>query len=296
MQALIQFFHHQLVTHEFHPVTLISTILDLTLIIFNVIIMNTLITGLTRAEEGSDAWNDGDLHKQRLLYFGTDTLSQLLINVLSVMAIFQFYLILVRIKDFYKKRAYEAVTKRDPSCTNQFVRYTELAIEFIMMCARLYVVYVSGYIYLTNNQYLTLVKSFGADHLYQVPDYQQCKEYVFNADYLNTEKVNGATGNPYSPGSEVFLEWTDADGKAACEYVLSFFWVEDFAWYTRLILSLNIFYTIGKITKQMTLIWEKASEFNDLIDEVQTSLTPFMVFLVTYMFMLILTFYMFGQQ
>lgn len=46
----------------------------------------------------------------------------------------------------------------------------------------------------------------------------------------------------------------------------------------------------------MTLVWEKASEFVDLIDEVGKALIPFMVFLGLYMFMFFLAFYMFGQQ
>ena len=64
----------------------------------------------------------------------------------------------------------------------------------------------------------------------------------------------------------------------------------------RLVLLLNVFYTFSAMGNNLTLVWEKASEFIDLIDEVGKALMPFMVFLFLYLFMFFLAFYMFGQQ
>lgn len=61
-------------------------------------------------------------------------------------------------------------------------------------------------------------------------------------------------------------------------------------------LTLNVIYTVLAFLASLTLVWEKSSEFNDLIQEVSTALGPFCVFLVAYILMFFAAFYLFGQQ
>lgn len=76
----------------------------------------------------------------------------------------------------------------------------------------------------------------------------------------------------------------------------SFYSFERFAFNLRTMLVLNVIYSFISILNNMTLVWEKASEFNDLISEVTTALGPFCVFLTAYVLMFFAAFYMFGQQ
>jgi hypothetical protein len=71
---------------------------------------------------------------------------------------------------------------------------------------------------------------------------------------------------------------------------------EILARWTRLVLTFNVFYCVTDISYAMTLVWEKASEFIDLIEEVWFALLPFLVFLFLYIIAIFLAIYMFGQQ
>lgn len=76
----------------------------------------------------------------------------------------------------------------------------------------------------------------------------------------------------------------------------SFYLFERFAQRVRVVLTFNVFYSLQQMAYSLTLLWEKASEFNDLIEEVSRALVPFMVFLLIYLIMFFSSFYMFGQQ
>lgn len=61
-------------------------------------------------------------------------------------------------------------------------------------------------------------------------------------------------------------------------------------------LVLNVFYSLSAIQNSLTLVWESASVFVDLIAEVVLALIPFAIFLSLYLFTYFLAFYMFGQH
>lgn len=89
----------------------------------------------------------------------------------------------------------------------------------------------------------------------------------------------------------IYMFWAMVD-----QVDFTFEGVEELARDVRIVLVLNVFYTLYAIMNGMTLVWEKASEFVDLFGEVGVALIPFMVFLVMYMFTIFLAFYMFGQH
>ena len=59
-------------------------------------------------------------------------------------------------------------------------------------------------------------------------------------------------------------------------------------------LLFNVFYSLEAISTNLTLVWEQASVFVDLIAEVLVALLPFAIFLILYVFTFFLAIYMFG--
>lgn len=72
--------------------------------------------------------------------------------------------------------------------------------------------------------------------------------------------------------------------------------IKYFALVTRIVLLFNVFYSLDAISTNLTLVWEQASVFVDLISEVLVALIPFAVFLIMYLFTFFLSIYMFGQH
>jgi hypothetical protein len=109
VQCIIQFFYQKMVKYEFSPINFTTQLLDLFQVLLQIGIMNNLIYRVTEYDCDEDNlapgetcdWDDGSLHSYSQLVFKSEDWDVLLQIFQLILAFIQFYLIFVRLRNFY---------------------------------------------------------------------------------------------------------------------------------------------------------------------------------------------------